>query len=183
MRYQASFTAQEALFSEVNTLDINPFGVRGEKDRRVLISENGRPFLVLQLYIRADEEGFLISSAFCEFLCNDQYVAILCGDHLHVVEIATGRFRSLPLDDYVGHMYAVPDRDSDRLSTNFLVATYSYLFLIDLTEGIIWRSGRCAIDGVIVVAIENDAIDGRGDWDPPGGWQPFRLSLKTGKSI
>jgi hypothetical protein len=180
MRYQARFMEQAITAGEVNIVHINPFAGQGKKDRRVLISDNGAPVLVLQLYIRADEEGFLVSSAFCDFLCNDHSIAIICGDHLHIIP---GHFRSFPLDDYVGHIYAVPDINSVRLHEHFLVATYSYVFLVHLTEGILWQSARCAIDGVTLSAIENDVIEGEGDWDPPGGWQPFRLSLKTGEPV
>lgn len=55
----------------VSIIDFNPFGANGEKDRRLLISKGGEPFVILQLYIRADEDGWLISSAFCDFLLNE----------------------------------------------------------------------------------------------------------------
>ncbi|MEN5015479.1 hypothetical protein ABEH87_03835 [Erwinia sp. Eh17-17] len=186
MRYQArlidrGITDVEA--DDIDTVNINPFAHLGEKDRRVLISENGEPVMVLQLFIRADEDGFLISSAFCGLLCNDRHIAIICGDHLHIFELATGNVRSLPLSDWVGHIYSVPDITSDRLHDQFLVATYCYVFLVDITEGIVWKSCRCAIDGVVIHAIEDGIIYGDGEWDPPGGWEPFELSLINGEMI
>ena len=68
---------------DVTVIDLNPFGLKGEKDRLLLIRKNGEPVLLLQLYIRADDDGWLISSAFSEFLLNDTHVAIICGDHFH----------------------------------------------------------------------------------------------------
>lgn len=79
-------------------IDVNPFGPNGEKDRRLLISKSAEPVLILQLYNRADEDGFLISSAFFEFLLNESHVAIICGDYFHVFDMATHAFRSHPLN-------------------------------------------------------------------------------------
>lgn len=93
MGYQASFIEQEMAVDGVPIVNINPFAQQGEKDRRVRISENDAPVVVLQLFIRIDDEGVMVNSAFCEFLCNDHAIAIICGDHLHIVEIASCRFR------------------------------------------------------------------------------------------
>ncbi|MDU1061734.1 MAG: hypothetical protein E7A35_14995 [Leclercia adecarboxylata] len=167
----------------VSIIDVNPFGANGEKDRRLLISKGGEPIVILQLYIRADEDSWLISSAFCDFLLNESQVAIICGDHFHVVEMTTHSFRSHPLGDYVGHIYSVPDIHSDRLHNRVLVTTYCHVFLLDIAAGILWKSRQCAIDGVIITSIENETVLGLGEWDPPGGWEPFKLDLKTGIPI
>ena len=167
----------------ISIIDVNPFGANGEKDRRLLINKDGELILILQLYIRADEDGWLISSAFCDFLLNESQVAIICGDHFHVFEMATYSFRSHPLGDYVGHIYSVPDIHSDRLHNRVLVTTYCHIFLMDIAAGILWKSRQCAIDGVIITSIENETVLGLGEWDPPGGWEPFKLDLKTGIPI
>lgn len=78
---------------------LNPFGPNGEKERRLLILKGGELIVILKLYIRADEDGWLISSAFCDFLLNESQVAIICGDHFHVGEMTTHSFRSHPLGD------------------------------------------------------------------------------------
>lgn len=44
-----------------------------------------------------------------------------------------------------------------------------------------WRSDALGIDGVIVDRISADEIEGQGEWDPPGGWKPFRVSAHSGK--
>ncbi|MSE19523.1 hypothetical protein GKC49_31805, partial [Pantoea agglomerans] len=80
-------------------------------------------------------------------------------------------------------IYSVPDIHSDRLQGRILVTTYAYVFLIDILVGILWKSIRCAIDGVIITSIENETVLGLGEWDPPGGWEPFKLDLKTGIPI
>ncbi|ENF6042018.1 hypothetical protein ABRV10_004078 [Citrobacter amalonaticus] len=167
----------------VTIIDVNPFGPNGEMDRRLLISKDAEPLLILQLYIRADEDGWLISSAFSEFLLNESHVAIICGDHFYVFDMLTRSFRNYPLGDNVGHIYSVPDIHSDRLHDQVLVTTYCHVFLIDISAGILWKSSQCAIDGVLITSIDNDTVLGRGEWDPPGGWESFKLDFKTGIPI
>lgn len=186
MTLQATYLEQPTPGDEtedVPIIDVNPFGPNGEKDRRLLISKDAEPILILQLYVRADEDGWLISSAFSEFLLNESNVAVICGDHFHIFDMATRSFRSHPLGDYVGHIYSVPDIHSDRLYDRILVTTYCHVFLMDITAGILWKSRECAIDGVIITLIENHTVLGIGEWDPPGGWEPFKLDLKTGIPI
>lgn len=168
---------------DVTVFDLNPYGLKGEKDRMLLIRRDGDPVLLLQLYIRADEEGWLISSAFSEFLLSDTHMAIISGDHFHIFDLVTHLSRSHPLGDYAGHIYSVPDVSSDRLHERVLVATYAHVLLIDIHAGIVWKSSRYAIDGVVVSSIVNDMVLGQGEWDPPGGWRPFKLDLKTGLPI
>lgn len=186
MTLQATYPEQTMPFDEtegVSIIDVNPFGRKGKRDRQLLISKDAEPLLILQLYIREDERGYLISSAFSEFLLNESHVAIICGDYFYVFEIETHSFSSYPLNDYVGHIYPVPDIHSDRLDDRVMVATYCHVFLIDIPTGILWKSDQCAIDGVVITSIENDIVHGIGEWDPPGGWRPFKLDLKTGIQI
>ncbi|MCB5308094.1 hypothetical protein [Yersinia massiliensis] len=186
MTLQATYLEQPTLSDEtegVSIIDVNPFGPDGEMDRRLLISKDAEPILILQLYVRADVDGWLISSAFSEFLLNESHIAIIYGDHFHVVDITTHSFRSHPLGDYVAHIYSIPDVHSDRLHDRVMVTTYCHVFLIDIAAGILWKSSQCAIDGVIITSIENDTVLGLGEWDPPGGWESFKLDLKTGIPI
>jgi hypothetical protein len=64
-----------------------------------------------------------------------------------------------------------------------MVTTYCHVSLIEIAGGILWKSIQCAIDGVIITSIKNDTVLGLGEWDPPGGWEPFKLDLKTGIPI
>lgn len=116
----------------VAIIDVNPFGTNGEEDRRLLISKDAEPILILQLYVRVDEDGWLISSAFSDFLLKESHMAIICGDHFHVFDMVTHSFRSHPLDDYAAHIYSVPDIHSDRLHDRVIVSIYCHVFLIDI---------------------------------------------------
>ena len=48
---------------------------------------------------------------------------------------------------------------------------------------IVWRNDELGLDGVLIFDIEGDVIDGQGEWDPPGGWREFLVSLETGDTL
>jgi hypothetical protein len=47
----------------------------------------------------------------------------------------------------------------------------------------VWRRRDLGIDGVVVDGVTNGFIEGQGEWDPPGGWQRFRLTASTGEPV
>ena len=49
--------------------------------------------------------------------------------------------------------------------------------------GVVWRNDELGLDGVLIFDIEGDVIDGQGEWDPPGGWREFLVSLETGDTL
>ncbi len=52
------------------------------------------------------------------------------------------------------------------------------------TEGrIAWRNDALGLDGVLIFDVEDGIIDGQGEWDPPGGWRDFLVSLETGEAL
>jgi hypothetical protein len=57
------------------------------------------------------------------------------------------------------------------------------LHFISPVGNLVWQSDVLGIDGVIVDDVDNALIRGRGEWDPPGGWKPFAVSVKTGRTI
>ena len=48
---------------------------------------------------------------------------------------------------------------------------------------VVWRNDELGLDGVLIFDIEGDVIDGQGEWDPPGGWEDFLVSLATGDTL
>ena len=82
---------------------------------------------------------------------------------------------NLSFDGYFGS-FEVDNRE-------IFVATDSEM--INLTfQGIEkWKADNLGIDGVIISQITETEIIGSGEWDPPGGWESFKLNRKTGKKI
>jgi hypothetical protein len=46
-----------------------------------------------------------------------------------------------------------------------------------------WRAENHGMDGVVIERVENGVIRGAGEWDRPGGWRPFTISLRSGRSM
>ena len=93
------------------------------------------------------------------------------------VLIAEGDARKVDvaLDCYFEALHALDDC--------LLVVSGQGIVCIRPDGAIAWRNETLAIDGVIVNEIAGGVIAGDGEWDPPGGWRPFRISLSTGHAV
>jgi len=184
MEYSAYFLDKDFSPEEyVPEKEHNPFRARGALRRKVMVCKDNLPVLLLHIFVDSDKDGYLLEQCFSELLLNEHHIAILYGQHVYIVDIASQQIRTVYLYDYVGHLYPLPDVYADVLSDRFLVATFEYVFLVDIHGNIIWQSPMCAVDGVLISEVADGVIYGRGDWDPPGGWEPFRLSLNDGTFI
>ncbi|MBQ4766328.1 hypothetical protein F9U42_04170 [Pectobacterium versatile] len=184
MVYTAQFLDTEIYpESTILRIDINPFPHGAKQRQSVLICKHDEPIIILCIYVEIDDNGYLLEQCFRDLLLNENKIALLYGQHVHLFDTVSHEVKSIHLHDYVGHLYPVPDITSGVLGSTFLVTTFLYTFLINLDSGIIWQSKQCAIDGVIINEIQNNVIYGSGEWDPPGGWEPFCLSLSTGHFI
>ena len=64
----------------------------------------------------------------------------------------------------------------------------SYIYVADacgifcISQGgvLLWHTDNLAIDGVVINDFIDGKIFGKGEYDPPGGWEPFVLDIKTG---
>ncbi len=74
---------------------------------------------------------------------------------------------------YFGKFYAGPDY--------LLAASGDSLLRLAHDGGLLWAAHDLGLDGVVVDWVENGVIHGQGEWDPPGGWQPFELRLESGQ--
>ncbi|WP_246871348.1 hypothetical protein [Dickeya zeae] len=68
---------------------LNPQPTRCDESVRVLVYENDIPYLLLHAFIEVDEDGCFLDSCFRQVLCNDKYVAIMLGQHIHLVEVVS----------------------------------------------------------------------------------------------
>jgi len=77
--------------------------------------------------------------------------------------------------DYFCHILC----DHDYL----LVCSGQRVFRIGSDGRVLWKSTNVGLDGVIAHDVSTGVVHGSGEWDPPGGWRPFVLSLATGEAI
>jgi hypothetical protein len=113
------------------------------------------------------------TSCFNDIKIFDGGLAIGHHEYFYLVDRASSEVLiKLKLSGYFGHMYY-----NDNL---IYVADSSSLFCISMGGVVIWHTEGLAIDGVMINNFTNDTILGKGENDPPNGWEPFILDIKTG---
>lgn len=136
----------------------------------VLVEDDGMPVMRIDVHERAPS-----AHPFTEAITWAGFVVIGFGGFVHLVSLTTRAASSFPLSCYFGHLYPVDDR--------LLVADAEYLTCFDAAGAIRWRSERLGIDGVVVTSVEGEVIEVKGEWDPPGGWRPYRILISNGASV
>jgi len=142
----------------------------GTPDRFLTVESEEAPLLRIDLY-QSSNECF----AFEEVYLWSDFVAIGWGHHLFLVSLRSRQIFDVDLGSYFCHMYPATDY--------LLVTSAERLFCLALDGSLLWRSGSLGIDGVIVSQVDGGMVQGQGEWDPPGGWRPFSVSLRTGKVV
>jgi hypothetical protein len=114
----------------------------------------------------------LFSGPITQIVTWEKFVVFGWNDQVHIVNPITREVISFPCDGYFGHLYPIAEQ--------LLIADASCLISIDRRGARLWKSVRLGIDGVTVDRVKNGIIIGQGEWDPPGSWRPFRLTLTNG---
>lgn len=140
----------------------------GRPDRYVLVELQGSRFRC-EIFL-SEPEAFV----FEDVRIWRGLLIVGLGSTLYCVDTATREVRVYSLDGYFGSITVGDDY--------CLVASATRLTRIDRTGRKLWESTDIAVDGVVVSQIDGDTIHGDGEWDPPGGWRSFVLSLATGRS-
>jgi hypothetical protein len=135
----------------------------------VLVSDEERPLLRLDVYAHEPD-----CYAFEDALIWQGHVVVGFGSNVHLVSLRDRSAVSLTLGEYFGHFYPTIDY--------LLVASGARLFRIESDRSVAWASDVLGIDGVVVSKPGPPVIVGEGEWDPPGGWEPFSLFSSTGRS-
>ncbi|WP_170156631.1 hypothetical protein [Roseateles depolymerans] len=111
-----------------------------------------------------------------------ELVYIGYGEQVAVFSPRNGELVSHSLDGYFGQLFTAIDLESPELGSSVLVASASELLRFDGTGRLLWRMSELGIDGVVVHRVQDGRIFGDAEWDPPGGWKPFRLHLDSGEA-
>ena len=144
-------------------------------DAFVLISDGETPFLRLDLHCPPLEYD---SARKAEIWKDWIVVGFGCRVVLVSSKDRTQRAISLSerqppsLFDYFCQMVCEPDV--------LLVASGTRVFRIGADGAVLWKSGELGVDGVLIHDVDADTVSGDGEWDPPGGWEPYEISLATG---
>jgi hypothetical protein len=141
----------------------------GTPDLFALIEKDGNPYLRADLYVGEE------TICFQEMIIWKAWAVIGYGDHVHFISTTHDTAKSIELDCYFGSLYPYDDF--------LLAASGMSLYKIDERADLIWKSADLGIDGVLVHDISDNVIFGEGEWDPPGGWKPFRINCSFGLEI
>ena len=110
---------------------------------------------------------------FTQALVWKNFVFLGWNDQVHIVDLISRNVKSIECEGYFGGVYPADD--------HLLIADAHRLIKINERGELIWESVTVGIDGVVVDGVRDGEILGQGEWDPPGGWRPFRLSLESGQ--
>jgi hypothetical protein len=164
-------TTLDAHWAQIEPVRIGSYLTNGRRaDRFVTLESDEGPLLRIDLF-RSGEECY----AFEQGCIWSGWAAIGWGHHVYLVTLKTRQVSDLDLGSYFGHMYPTGE--------HLLIASAESLFCISLDGSLLWRSQPLGIDGVVVDEVKGGVIHGQGEWDPPGGWQPFSISIQTGKAV
>lgn len=133
-------------------------------DVYVTVPDDDQPLLRVDVYAK-------VPFSFREVIVWEGWIVIGFGYDLHLVRPEGGSTKSVSLGFYFQHLYPTGDR--------LLVASGENVFCLSSDGGIAWVKD-VGLDGVIIDRVEDDVVCGQGEWDPPGGWKPFQVSLTTG---
>ena len=130
--------------------------------------DDGGPLVRVDVYERE-----AACYAFEEVVAWSDFIVIGFGRRVHFVSPNTWSVATIALSGYFGHLYP--------LAEHLLVADARYLHCFDRAGAPLWRSDVLGIDGVTVERVIDEVIEDDGEWDPPGGWRPFRILLSSGE--
>lgn len=166
-------TTLAALWTRVPSVTIGE--PAGPPDAFVLISDGEKPFLRLDLHCPPLE----YDSARKAEIWKD-WIVVGFGCRVVLVSSKDATQRVIPLSDreppslfdYFCQIVCEPDA--------LLVASGTRIVRIGADGAVLWKSGDLGVDGVLIHDVDADTVSGDGEWDPPGGWEPYEISLATG---
>ncbi len=156
-----------------------PSGDAREPDEHVLVSEGGAPLLRLDVFYPEDEYRVRTEADLW-----GEWVVVGFAARVVLFCPRDGRRREIALSDVrppdsLDYFCAI-----DSCEQALLVCSGRRVFRIGDDGEVLWKSGEVGLDGVFArVSCEDGRVHGRGEWDPPGGWIDFTLSLATGEPV
>ena len=136
-----------------------------EPQRYITVARDGVPIARIDAY--AEDPG-----PFMDCVAWGRFILLGWDAIAHLIDPSTRKVLDVECAWYFGHFYPLDDR--------LLIASASELICIDPRGDVLWSRGDLGLDGVIVTSTTDGWIRGEGEWDPPGGWRPFCVSLESG---
>ena len=146
-----------------------PLG-QGTPERYVIVRDSNQPILRVDVY-GCGPDCF----AFEDAIIWRGNLIIGFGSHVHAIALTNQSTLTVTLGEYFGHLYPTAEY--------LLIASGDRLFRMEPDRSILWKTEAIAIDGVVVHDPGPPVIRGSVELDPPGGWEPFTISVADGRRI
>jgi hypothetical protein len=130
----------------------------------------GRPAARLDIYGEPGSETYFAAEA----LAWADRVVVGFGWAAYIVSPETGEVATLPLPCYFQAFRPA--------GASLLVLFGTGISRLDPPGVVAWQNDSLAVDGIEIDAVTEGRVQGRGEWDPPGRWRPFTVSLATGRA-
>lgn len=151
----------------VPSVDIgSPENDHSSPDSFCLLSLDDTPLICARLWRNSNE-----SYPFREACYWRELFIIGWGNAFYVIKPKSASVTRHELGTYFGNIHA---------SNFLLIASAERAVRLSEDGAIAWISEPLGIDGVTILAVDDRFVSGNGEWDPPGGWKPFRLHLPDG---
>ena len=120
---------------------------------------------------------------FRDVRCVGERAWIGCGEQVLVFAPGDAQLDAHAMDGYFGHLATAAELGAAQVEDVVLASSASELLCFASDGRLAWRAERLGLDGVVVHRVVDGVIEGEGEWDPPGGWKPFRVRLDTGERV
>lgn len=136
----------------------------------VTLADAERPLLRVDVYAYGPD-----LFAFQDAIVWRDHLVIGFGSHVHVVALTDHSTVTVALGQYFCDLYPTPEY--------LLIASGERLFRMEPDRSILWKTDALAIDGIVVHDGGPSIIHGDAEQDPPGGWEPFAVSVSDGHIV
>lgn len=152
----------------VETVELGKASGFGQRYTELLVYQADKAFLRLICYGSSAEYRFTQ-----EALIWSDWVIVGLGHGLYLYELKKHISKIFDLGAYFCKFHA---------TANCLFAASGQNIHAFNSQGeLLWVSNMLGIDGVVINEITEDFLLGEGEFDPPGGWKPFKINLTDGK--
>jgi hypothetical protein len=107
-----------------------------------------------------------------------QLLVIGWGCGYYIIQLEDDTYTRHPVATYFGSI--ATGAEFGRGDDFLLILCGERITRINDDGTIAWVSEPVGLDGVTVSGVKSGIVDGDGEWDPPGGWKPYRLRLADG---
>ncbi len=150
----------------------------GEPSAFVLVTDGEAPFMRVNVHLPQAEYHLRTEAELWS-----GWIAVSFGARLVLVPLEGGDLHTIALSERLPPEFADYFCQITLCPDMLLICSGTAVLRVDPGGTVQWKSGPLGVDGVLIHSVNESTIEGEGEWDPPGGWLPFTISLTTGALI